>query len=165
MSIVDIILLLIIFGGAFSGYKDGLIVSLFSVIAIILGVLGGFKLMGTLMILLADKFHIDEKVLPYIAFGVVFGAIILLVNLIGRLIKASFNKSVFGWFDKGAGALLGLINSVFMLSIIIWITESLRLHLPQHWTANAWLHPFVANFAPTITKWVAGFFPIFEDVL
>lgn len=165
MSIADIILLMIIFAGAISGFKDGLIVSLFSVIAIILGVLGGFKLMGTLMILLADRFNLDEKVLPYIAFGVVFGVIILIVNLIGRLIKASFNKSIFGWFDKGAGALLGVVNSIFMLSVILWITESLRLHLPKHWTADSSLHPLVANFAPNITKWVAGFFPIFGDVL
>jgi membrane protein required for colicin V production len=151
--------------GAISGFKDGLIVSLFSVIAIVLGVLGGFKLMGTLMIFLANKFSIDEKVLPYVAFGVVFGLIVLAVNLLGKGIKASVNKTIFGWFDSGAGAMLGMVNAIFMLSVIVWITESLKLNLPAHWTANSLLHPVVAGFAPKITNWIAEFFPVFEDVL
>jgi membrane protein required for colicin V production len=155
----------IILVGAVSGFKDGLIVSLFSVIAIILGVLGGFKLMGSLMVLLADRFNMDEKVLPYVAFGVVFGVIVLVVNLVGKLIKVSVNSTIFGWFDNGAGALLGMVNAIFMLSVILWITESLKLNLAHHWIADSWLYPIVANFAPKVTNWVAEFFPIFKDVL
>lgn len=164
MSFIDIILGLIILSGAYGGYKDGFIVSLFSLVAIILGMLGGFKLMGNAMVFLAGKYNIDEKVLPYIAFGVVFIIIVIGVNLLGRLLKTSIEKSFLGPLDQGAGALLGLVRATFMLSIILWITDSLKVKLPDEWTANSWLHPIAANFAPKVTTWIAGFLPIFRDV-
>ena len=164
MSIVDIILGAIILVGAFGGYKDGFIVSLFSLVGIILGMLGGFKLMGNAMVLLAGKYNFDEKVLPYIAFGVVFIVIVISVNLLGKLLKASVEKSFLGPLDQGVGALLGLVRATFILSIILWITDSLKVKFPEDWTENSWLQPMTANFAPKITTWIGRFLPFFRDV-
>lgn len=150
--------------GAFSGYKDGFIVSLFSLVAIILGMLGGFKLMGNIMILLSSRYNIDENFLPYVAFGIVFILIVIAVNLLGALIKASIQKSFLGPIDQAAGAILGLLKVTFMLSIVLWITDSLKMRLPDSWTANSWLHPITANFAPKITNWIGTFLPMFRDV-
>ena len=127
MSIVDIVLGVIILMGVYSGYKDGFIVSLFSLVSILLGILFGFKLMGNFMIFLAGRYHIDEKVLPFIAFGVVFLIIVIAVNLVGRIIKAAIGKSFLGKLDQVAGALLGLLKVTFMLSIILWIARGFGL--------------------------------------
>ena len=165
MSIVDIILAIIILGGAFSGYKDGAVASLFSLVAIILGMLVGFKLMGTAMVLLARNYNVDEKVLPYLAFGVVFVLIVIVVNVIGRFIRASIDKPILGGADRIAGALLGMVHTTFSLSIMLWIADSLRIKIPEAWVANSWLQPKAANFAPKIANWIGEFLPIFRDVL
>ena len=68
MSKADIFLLVLIALGAYSGYKEGFLMELFSLLAIVLGVFGGFKLMGEGMILLQDQFNADKTVLPYISF-------------------------------------------------------------------------------------------------
>ena len=164
MSIVDIILALIILSGAYSGYKNGFIVSLFSLVAVILGMLGGFKLMGSIMILLSNKYNIDKDFLPYVAFGVVFLLITIGVNLLGTLIKNSISKSFLGSMDKLVGSLLGLVKVIFMVSILLWISDSLRIRFPEEWTSNSWLHPMTANFAPKITNWIGTFLPIFRNV-
>jgi membrane protein required for colicin V production len=164
VSILDIFLILIILFGAYGGYKEGLIVSLFSVIAIILGVLGGFKLMGNLMVILANKYNIDEKVLPYIAFGVVFIIIVIVVNLLGKLIKASITAPVLGVVDNVAGAILGVVRATFMLSIVFWIVDSLKIEFPDQWTANSWLHSKIAIFAPRLTHWIGKVFPAFGGI-
>lgn len=164
MSVVDIILAFVILGGAFKGYKEGFIVSLFSLVAIILAVLGGFKLMGTAMVFLATRYNFDEKVLPYIAFGLVFLIIVMVVGLLGRLIKSMISESFLGVLDQGAGALLGMVRVTFMLSIILWIADSLKANFPHEWTANSWLHPITANFAPNVTRWIGQFIPAFKDV-
>jgi membrane protein required for colicin V production len=165
LSLVDIILGLLILGGAFSGYRDGTITSLFSLVAIILGMLLGFKLMGSIMVLLSSNYNVDEKILPYLAFGVVFVIIVIIVNVIGRFIKASIDKPILGVADRVVGAGLGLIHTMFTLSIMLWIADSLRIKFPEAWVANSWLQPKAANFAPKIANWIGEFLPIFRDVL
>lgn len=164
MSILDIILALIILMGAIAGYKEGFIVSLFSLIAVILGIIGGFKLMGNLMVFLTLNFNVDEKVLPYLAFGLVFVAIVILVTIVGKFIKNSIDKTLLGWFDQSAGALLGIVRMTFMLSIGLWIFDALKIKFPEHWAENSWIHPMTASFAPKVTHWVGELVPIFRDV-
>jgi membrane protein required for colicin V production len=164
LSIIDIIIALVIVTGGFAGFKDGFIVSLFSLLGIVLGLLGGFKLMGLGMVYLSNSYNVDEKVLPYIAFTVVFIIIVVVVSLLGRVIKASINKTLLGQFDGVAGAFFGIIKTTFMLSIMFWIADSLRIEMPEQWTANSWLQPITANFAPKITNWISEFLPFFDDM-
>ena len=71
----------------------------------------GFKLMGSAMVLLARNYNVDEKVLPYLAFGVVFVIIVIVVNVIGRFIKASIDKPILGGADRIVGAILGMVHT------------------------------------------------------
>jgi len=165
LSAIDILLAVFILGGAYGGYKDGFIVSLFSLFAIILGMLGGFKLMGLAMVFLSSHYNVDEKVLPYLAFAFVFLIIVISVSLLGKFIKASVGAlSPLRQLDKGVGALLGLVKVTFMLSIMLWIADSLKVQIPKQWTTNSWLEPLTANFAPKIANWINEFLPLFSDI-
>jgi membrane protein required for colicin V production len=163
MSGVDIALIVFILIGAYSGFKQGFLLELFSLLGIFLGVLGGFKLMGWAMLLLADRFNVDQKVLPYLAFGVVFIGIVIVVNLIGRALKMSVDKSFLGRMDQAMGAALGILKTIFMLSVVLWILDSLKVDL-EKWQEGSWLYPWVAEFAPKVTSWVGKVIPFFRDV-
>lgn len=164
MSKVDIILAVIFLIGAYSGYKDGFLMSLFSILAIILGVLGGFKLMGIAMIYLQDHFHADKSTLPYISFFVVFIIIVVVVILIGRILKSALDKTLLGTMDKSLGACLGIFKMAFLISIIIWIADSLKLSPPEAWTSESWIYPLTAKMAPSISAWVGSFIPFFKEI-
>lgn len=165
MTTVDIVLLLLILLGAFSGYRQGFLVSLFSLAALVLGVVGGFKLMGYAIVLLANRFDINETVLPYVAFAVVFIAILIAVNLLGKLLKASIDKTLLGHVDQAAGAGLGLLKTVFLISVSLWILDALDFELPAAWTSDSWLLPRVESFAPRAAVWLGDYIPFFKDVL
>jgi membrane protein required for colicin V production len=164
LSEVDIVLCIILLIGAFVGYKEGFLVGLFSFLALVLGVLGGFKLMGWAMIMLADNFNVDEKVLPYFAFAAVFIAIVIAVRLLGAALKASLDKTFLGRIDQFAGSLLGILKTAFLLSVMLWLLESFTFHLPDRWTENSIILKPVAVFAPTLTRWLSEIFPVFRDV-
>ena len=164
MSAIDIALAAIILIGAFSGYREGFLLELFSFAAILLGVLGAFKLMGYAMILIADEFDINKSVLPYIAFAVVFIAILIAVRLIGKILKVSIDKTFLGQVDSAAGAGLGLIKAAFLLSVTLWILDSMDFELPDKWTGNSWLLPRIESFAPQVTVWLGDYVPFFKDV-
>ena len=137
---------------------------LFSLTGILLGILGGFKLLGWAMVFLGDQFNVDQDVLPYVAFAVVFVVIIVAVKLLGNLIKLSIDKTFLGKVDQLAGLILGIVKTIFVLSVLIWLADSLHLNIPKRWTDDSWLFPKVAGFAPKLTNWVSEFFPIFKDV-
>jgi membrane protein required for colicin V production len=164
LSKIDIVLGILLIIGAFAGYRKGFLTELFSLVAIFLGVLAGFKLMGNAMVLLSQHYNINEKVLPYVAFGVVFLVVIIVVSLIGNVLKASLDKTIFGNVDQLLGGVLGVIRTAFMISVLLWITDSLKISIPEHWTENSWLYPFTAKVAPTVTSWVNYVFPFFRGL-
>lgn len=164
MSPADIALVCLILFGTFRGYRAGFLMELFSLAAIILGVIGGFKLMGYAIVLLDAEFDINKTVVPYVAFAVVFIAILIGVNLLGKLIKMTIDKTFLGQVDQAAGAGLGLLKAVFLLSVSLWILEALDFDLPGTWTAESWLLPRVEAFAPSISAWLADYVPFFRDV-
>ncbi len=164
MSPADIVLLVFAVLGAWNGYKEGFLMELISLIAIMLGVLGGFKLMGEGMIFLQEKFDADKSTLPYISFILIFIIIVILVRLLGKLIKSSIDKSFLGTIDQSMGSILGVFKTLFMLSIVIWITDSLKITPREAWTEGSWLYPFTANLAPRTADWIGGFIPVFKEI-
>jgi membrane protein required for colicin V production len=164
LSIIDIVLSVLLIIGAFGGYRKGFLAELFSLLGIVLGVLAGFKLMGSAMLMLDEHYQINEKVLPYVAFAVVFLAVIIIVSLLGKFLSRSLDKTVLGNADQVLGGVLGLLRTAFMLSVIIWITSSLKVELPEHWFEDDWLYPTIAKFAPAVTEWVGEIFPSMSDL-
>jgi membrane protein required for colicin V production len=164
VNVLDIILVAAFIIGAVSGYQKGFLVSLFSLAGIFLGILLGFKLMGVAMLKLANAFNLDDRILPYAGFGLVFVIVIIVVNLIGKLVKSSIDKTVLGSADQWAGGALGLLKAAFMVSVIFWILDALAFELPEHWVAGSQLYAFTANVAPTVAEWVGDIFPVFRNL-
>lgn len=164
MSSVDIALVVLILGGGFIGYRQGFLMELFSFAAVILGVLGAFKLLGYAVVWLSDQFNINESVLPYVAFAAVFIAILIAVKLVGKIIKISIDKTFLGRIDQAAGAALGVLKAVFLLSVSLWLLDVLDFDLPDNWTSDSWVLPRVQSFAPEVTMWLADYIPFFKDI-
>ncbi len=165
MSKLDITLAIIILVGAYSGFRDGFRVELFSLIAVFLGVIVGFKLMGTAMVYLEEEFFIDEFALPYIAFGAVFFLVVFCVNLAAKFIMTRFPDAMLGLADPYAGAFCGLLRTTFMVSLVLWLLDSMKLHFPDDWVGDSWIFPLVADFAPDTFRAIGSLIPLFSDIV
>ena len=164
MTTIDLVLGFLILFGAIGGYRNGFLLTLISLSAIILGVLAGFKLMGWAMLVLVRNFRLDDDVLPFIAFGVVFLIVIVAVNILGGIIRAVVYKSFLGGFDQVAGGVLGALKTTFMISVVLWIIDSVQISFPDHWTNDSILYPFVAQVAPTLTLWIGKLIPALGNI-
>lgn len=164
MSKVDIVLLILAAFGAWSGYKEGFLMEVISLLGLILGIFLGFKLMGEGMIILEERFNVDQSTLPYLSFIVIFVCVVLLVRLLGSLIRQSLDKSFLGSVDQALGGALGVFRTLFMISVVLWILDSLKLTPRDEWVEGSWLYPFTAHLAPTLADWVGQFVPWFKEV-
>jgi len=164
LSKVDIVLVIVILFGAYQGYKDGFLMGVFTLLALVLGVFGAFKLMGSGMEFLQDEFNADKAVLPYLAFILIFVLIVVLVTWLGRRIRGSIDKTFLGRVDEIMGAGLGAVKTIFMASVLLWIADSLKYAPKAEWTEGSWLYPFTAHVAPEIGGWLAQFIPFFSEI-
>ena len=163
MNNADIVIAIILVVGAFVGYRRGFLLELFFLLAIVLGVFIGFKLMGAGVQYLSEKFNADKAVLPYISFAIIFLLVMVVVSLAGKSIKNSLDKTFLGKIDASAGAALGVIKFAFGLSVIIWLIEAFQISLPGGWKEESVLYPVAARVAPTLSEYFGEFIPFFKE--
>lgn len=150
--------------GAWSGYKEGFLMGLVTMLALVLGVFIAFKLTGEGMLFLQDEFNADKETLPYITFFIIFVIVVVLTTWLGKAIRASIDKTFLGRVDEIFGSLLGAFKTLFILSVLLWIADSFKVAPHREWTDGSYLYPFTAHLAPGLARWVAQFLPFLQEI-
>ena len=164
MATVDIVLLILLIYGGFRGSRKGFLMEVIAILALILGLIGAFKLLHSGMDFLDQHFQISGSILPYLTFFLLFILIIIGVNMLGKWIKKVLDMTLLGSFDNLAGAIIGVIKWGFLLSVVIWITAAFSLELSEKWIDGSVIYPYVEEFAPQMVEWMSGVFPFLEGL-
>lgn len=156
MQIIDIVML--VFAGlmVILGFRNGLIISLATLVALILGIYAAVYFSHFAAELLHNTFEISSTYLPLISFTVTFLVVLVGVILIGKVIEKLVDVVGIGFLNHLAGALLGLIKSILILSIIFFVISiadtNQKLITPEAKEKSIFYNR-VANVFPTIIKW------------
>lgn len=137
---------------------------LVGIIALVLAILGAFKLAHSGIQFLHQYIPEYSNFIPFIAFIGIFIGILIIVNIIGKITKRIMDMTILGVFDNLAGAILGVFKWAFMISIILWLTSQINVTIPDQLTENSYLYDYIYNFAPMIGQYVSSLFP-FADQL
>lgn len=164
MRVLDLILLIPLILGAYTGYRRGLIMELVGVIALILAILGAFKLLHAGIDFLSRYIPEYSNFIPFIAFIGIFIGILILVNLLGKLTKKFLDLTILGTFDNFAGALIGIFKWAFLTSIVLWLSLQVDLKIPDQLTENSILYPYIVELAPTVGEYLSAIFPFASDL-
>ncbi len=165
MSAADIAILAILLIGAYSGYRKGLILELIGIVAFVLAIVGGFKLLHVGMDYLSKMYDGFGNFLPFVAFLALFVLILMLVNLLGKFLKRVIHLTPFGMVDNLAGALIGVVKGALALSILLWVMASLDFNLPESLTKDSRILPIVSKFAGQVSGFVSSIFPSFDNFI
>jgi len=164
VRVLDLILLIPLILGAYTGYRRGLIMELVGVIALILAILGAFKLLHAGIDFLSRYIPEYSNFIPFIAFIGIFIGILILVNLLGKLTKKFLDLTILGTFDNFAGALIGIFKWAFLTSIVLWLSLQVDLKIPDQLTENSILYPYIVELAPTVGEYLSAIFPFASDL-
>ena len=126
MNHVDIVLLLVLGLGVWSGFKKGFIISLFDVIGLGLGVYGGIHFSDAFAEWLKTTFNIGIDWLPFSSFLVTLLLILLAVHLLARAITKVLKLAMLGTLNKVGGAIFGLARSVLFVSLALLVLHPLN---------------------------------------
>lgn len=162
MKLIDLLLLLPLAYGAYTGFRRGVLVELIAVVAFVVSLLLGFKLLNEAIAFLAP--HVGESIsrrfLPYVGFSGIFITTIFLINRFGWLLRKSLRYTIFGSFDSMAGAVVGVFTYAFGLSVFFWLLVTLNINFPKsQQTAESYVYPVIRPLAPKLMSKLADSIP------
>lgn len=164
MKLIDFIVLIPLIYGAYEGYKRGFVLTMVGSLALVLGVIGGFKLMQLGIDMLQEYFPHIPKILPFLSFAIIFILIVIGVYFIGVIIKKGLNFTIFaGTLDNVIGALVCVCQWAFITSIILWLCKQGQI-IPAKYINEAPVYQFLLYLGPKTVRWFSFLFPFAKDL-
>jgi len=161
--LIDILFAILILIAVIKGYRKGLIIAVFSIIAFILGLAAALKLSTTVAGYLQSNVDIPGKWLPFISFIVVFLVVALLVNLGGKLIEKTFEMALLGWVNRIGGIVFFIMLYMIIFSVFLFYAE--KIHLFEDATIqSSKAYPFVKPWGPKVIDGLGRIIPAFKDM-
>lgn len=124
MNSIDILLVIPLIYGAWKGFKHGLIIEVFTLLALFVGIYVGIHFSDFTARLLQEYLGLNSKYLPIIAFTITFLAIGAMVFFLGKTIEKLIKITALTPLNKFAGVFFSLLKYVYMLSTLLVILES-----------------------------------------
>ena len=162
MSTIDIVILILLAVGTFSGYRKGLFIGLLSIVAFFIAIIMGFRFMHWGAEILARNVESFNFMLPFIAFIIIFFIVTISLRLIGFAVKKTMDLTILGSFDNFAGAILGLLKWAFMISLLLWVAHSFEFKVPEGITDKAVLYPAITPIAPATVTFLDSYTPMID---
>lgn len=166
MNYLDIILGIVLLFGLFKGLKNGLLIEIASLIALILGVYGAIHFSYYAVDFLNEKVDWSEHAINLTAFAVTFIIIVVVITLAGRLLTKVASLAMLGIVNRILGGVFGLLKSAFILSVLIMFFSAMTNSLIDEETREDsilynTIKPLGPAFLPSILREVEEF----EDAL
>ena len=125
MNYFDLIFAIPLLWGAYKGFSKGLIVSVASLVALLLGIYGAIRFSGLVGSLVDDTIQVQDNYLPLIAFSITFVGIVVGIHFLAKLLSKLVDAIALGWLNTLAGVLFGLLKMAFIISIFIFIFDKI----------------------------------------
>ena len=143
---LDIIIFLILLFSVYRGWSKGLISVILSIVFLVAAMYGAAMLGGWV----GDALNISPDYLSrIIGFMIAFLALLVAGHFIRDRIKPK--SGILGGMDKIAGAGLGLLRGLLVLSIALVFFRVIHLP-PESMRGSSRLYPHVVSIAPSLVK-------------
>lgn len=161
--LIDIIFVVLLITAIFKGYTRGLIVAVFSILALVIGLAAALKLSVVTASWLKDAVHVAAKWLPVLAFALVFMVVVLLVRLGAKALEKTAEFAFLGWANKLGGILLYAVLYFIILSVLLFYGEKLGV-LKQETIASSRTYAFIKPWGPRTIDFIGTMIPFFKDM-
>jgi membrane protein required for colicin V production len=175
VNFIDIILIVPLAYAAWRGFKKGLIIEVFTLLALLVGIYTGIHFSDWTAARIAEYFDIEPNYLPVVAFTITFLAIGAMVFFAGKMLEQMVKAVNLSPVNKILGVFFGMLKMIYTLSVILILVETYDERgdfLPEDVKNKSLLyHPVKLTASATIpaieesTIWVKNSMqtPIFED--
>ncbi|HSI89809.1 MAG TPA: CvpA family protein [Adhaeribacter sp.] len=150
--------------GAFMGFRKGLFLEALSFLSLIIGVLGGLKLLNTAIPVMKNLIGDVYGLLPIFTFLVVFVLIIMLVKTVGFLLKKVIDFTPFGVFDNVLGAGVGALKWCMAIGLLLHVANLAGISLAENASHTSVIYPYVVKATPLALDLIGLVLPFAKEL-
>jgi membrane protein required for colicin V production len=160
LDIIGLTILVIFF---IRGYMKGIIVAVFSVLAIILGIACALKLSGWLGEWLLAKGWATSGWVQLISYIILFIAVFIIVTLLAKIIEKTLQLAMLGWINGIIGGFLYAFLGAVVWSSLLWILNQLHVLSPET-IAYSKTYSYFEPLAPWVFDHIGNLIPFAKDL-
>ena len=124
MNFIDILIIVPIIYAGWKGFKHGLIIEVFTLLALVVGLYAGIHFSDFVAGILKTSFSWDSKYVPVVAFTITFLAVGAMVYFAGKAIERVVKITNLTPVNKGLGIFFGVLKMIYFVSVFIVLIES-----------------------------------------
>lgn len=124
MNFIDILFLIPIGYGVYKGFKNGFIIEICTLLALLVGIYAGIHFSDGTAKLLKTSWNIHSEYLPVISFTLTFLVVGAIVFFGGKMLEKVVDVAHLTPLNKFLGVLFGLIKVIYLLSVFTVLLES-----------------------------------------
>ncbi len=151
MNYIDIVVGIILILAILKGFRNGLIIELASLVALVLGLFGAIQFSSITESYLIE--YIDSSNIGIIAFVITFVLIVIGVHLIAKVVDKLVKAIALGMINRVLGALFSLLKYAFIISVVLAILGSFEKTyslLPEEQKESSQLYEPLRSIAPSV---------------
>ena len=160
---IDIVLLLLLAYATFTGYNRGLIVGVFSLIAMIVGLAAAMKLSVVASTYLAFYLHWEGSWVPPVSFLLVFILVVVIIRLGANALEKGVKLVTLGWANIVGGILLYWILFLFAYSVLLFYIVAFPF-FPTATLQESYSYSYLQKIGPWVINGYAKLFPFFKGM-
>ena len=161
--VIDIVLLIILAMACFKGYSRGLIVAIFSFLAIIIGLAAAMKFSVVVAGWLQNSTHISKQWVPFLSFLIVIIGVAILVRWLAGLIQKSVEVIMLGWLNRLGGIIFYVALYVTIYSILLFYATEINIIKPEV-IQQSKTYGVIEPFGPKAINALGSLVPIFKNL-
>ena len=161
--VLDIIVAVILILAIIKGYRQGLIVALFSLIAFIIGIAAAIKLSVVAAGYIGKAVNVSNKWLPIISFAVVFLIVVFLVRLGAKFIQKTGELAMLGWANRVGGILLYVGLYILIFSVLLFYADQMNFIKPETKSESV-TYSYIQPWGPKLMEGLGKIIPIFKGM-
>lgn len=161
--LLDLIFAFVMALAILKGYQRGLVVGLFSLVAVIIGLAAAIKLSAVVAGYIGSAVKVSDQWLPVISFTVVFLAVVLLIRLGANAIEKVIEVAMLGWLNKLAGIILYAAIYILIFSVLLFYAEQVKI-IKAETIQHSITYTFVQPWGPKAINGVGAIVPVFKDM-
>jgi len=173
MNLLDLIIIIILFGALIRGYQLGLIRTLISFSAFFIAIFVAYRFSGTLspylqqyiplptfenstLYMLSQSFQLHQMFYNAIAFFIIFIGIKIILSIGGGILHQIANLPGLKLINRSFGAIIGLAQATLIIIISIHFVKVMPWDKINNYVEGSIISNLLLDYTPVLTEFLYG---------
>lgn len=160
--ILDIVCALVALSAFYNGFTKGIIYSVLSLVAIVLGIIMAMNFSSIAAVWLHSNFNIPAVIMPILSFILVLVAVVAAVKLVAYLSEKFLKVVMLNFVNKIAGGVLWTIIALLILSILVYFIDKAGV-FTENLVQSSLTYKYIMPLGPMSLEWLQVLIPYFKE--